>query len=790
MHRVPSGPVKESSEIPSRVETSWWTRDCCFGWFLVAATLIAYLPVWHAGFLWDDDILLTGNPLIHQADGWYRFWLTKETPDYFPLTSTSFWLEWRLWGMNATGYHVTNVLLHAASALLVWRVLARLKIPGARLAAVIFALHPVAVASVAWIAERKNALAMFLFLLTLLWYLRFEDMGHRRWYWISVVTFILALLSKTAAAPLPLVLLGIAWWRRGCLTGRDVLRSTVFFGAAGLLAWITIRFQYHNAIGHDIVRTDDFWSRLAIAGRAVWFYFYKAVFPAGLVPVYPRWPTGAVSLISFVPGLLMLVGLFICWWQRASWGKAVLSGCGYAVVMLLPVLGFLNIYFFRYSLVADHWQYFAIIGIVALAAAGMTAVLDRFPRGKVIFCGTLLMVLGVMTWRQAGVYRDAETLWRTTLAGNPNCAVAHDGLGYVLLQVGKADEATEQFQLALQNDPGYAQPRYNLGRVLSQKGDVDGAIGQYQQALQINPDYAQAHKNLGALLLQKGDVDGAMPHFQRALQINPKNAEAHFNLGNAEMRNGSVDEAIAEFQRSLQLKPDYADACYDLGIALLQKDRLDDGIVQLQKALQLRPDQADACYNLGIAFVRKGRAADAITEFQKTLQINPDNVEAHYNLGVLLQNGRMDEAIAEFQKVLQINPGYAPAHNDLGGALLQKGDLAGSIAEFKKALQINPNDLKAQNNLAWELATAPEASLRDGNKAVELARQANELSGGENPVVLHTLAAAYAEAGRFSDATSTAQKAAGLARMAGQAALAAQLEDELKRYAEGRALHE
>ena len=526
-------------------------RNWLFGLFLIAATLIAYLPVWHASFIWDDDVLLTASPLIKDPHGWYRFWCTTTTPDYCPVTSTSFWLEWRLWGTNATGYHVTNVLLHTASAILLWRVLARLKIPGAKLAAAIFALHPVNVASVAWIAERKNTLAMLFFMMTLLCYLKFDDANLRRWYWISASAFALALLSKTAAVPLPFVLLGIGWWRRGRVEWKDIFRSATFFCAAGSLALITIRFQYHNAIGHDIVRTDDFWSRLAVAGRAVWFYFYKGVFPAGLVPVYPRWHTGAVSMVSFTPGLLLAAGFFLCWRYRAKWGKAPLLGFGYSVVMLLPVLGFLNIYFFRYSLVADHWQYFAIVGIIALAAAGIATALHRFGKLKMSFCGALLLLLGILTWRQANIYRDAKTLWRATLAGNPDCAVAHDGLGYVLLQNGKRNESIVHFQQALQIEPDYAQAHYNLGNALFQKGGVDAAIAHFQRALQINPDYAEAHNNLGGALLQEGAVDEAIAHFQKALQIKPDDVEAHNNLGNALFQKRNVDEAISLFPKGV-----------------------------------------------------------------------------------------------------------------------------------------------------------------------------------------------------------------------------------------------
>jgi len=544
-------------------------RDWLFGLFLVVATLIAYQPVWHAGFIWDDDRFLTDNPFVKSADGLYRLWFTASTPDYYPMTFSSLWLDWHLWGNHPLGSHLVNVLLHGLSAVLLWRVLLRLKIPGALLAAALFALHPVNVESVAWIAERKNTLAMFFYAGALLFWLRFDEGGGSRWYGLALGAFALALFSKSAVAPLPVVLLGIVWWRRGRLGWKDVRQIAPFFVISAAICWVTVWFHYHRAIGHDVIRTDGFWSRLAGAGWAVWFYLYKAALPLNLVFVYPRWQINVRNVLTYIPLVLLAAMFALCWCCRRRWGKGLFFALAYFVVMLLPILGFLNIYYMRYSLVADHWEYFAIIGPIALAA-GMI----RRP----IVAAALLLALGTLTWRQCGMYANAETLWRTTLHRNPNCAMAHINLGILLRQTGRVEEAISHYQKALQIEPRSAEAHSDLGRALLGKGRLEEAIAQYQQALKIKPDLAEAHLNLGSALRQKGMVDAAISHFQEALKINPNFAEAHFDLGNALLQKGRLDDAIRQYREALKINPDFTGARAALVDVLLQEGKLDEAI--------------------------------------------------------------------------------------------------------------------------------------------------------------------------------------------------------------------
>ncbi len=854
----PGGRSKLPSNVLAALLTRWPGRGWLLGALLVAATFVAYLPVWRAGFIWDDDTFLLGNPLIQRADGLWRLWFTTASQDYFPLTSTTLWFEWRLWGPNPLGYHLVNVLLHALSAVLLWRVLKGLKIPGGALAAAIFAVHPVNVESVAWITERKNTLCMFFYLLSVLLYLRSCGMGRLEppgveasdleatagrstlasslFYWLALGAFALALLSKTAGAPLPLVLLGLAWWRCGRIKLGDVWRSLPFFVLAAGMGLISLWFQYHRAIGASMldVRNDGFWSRLAGAGWAVWFYLYKALLPLHLSFVYPRWQIDPSRALAYVPGVLLVACFVICWCYRRRWGKALLCGLGYFVLLLLPVLGFLNIYFMRYSLVSDHWQYFAIIGPIALVAAGIALALAHTKTSVpyAIFSGAFVVALGALTWRQAGSYRNLETLWTATLAQNPRASIAHNNLGNLLLQRGQVKEAIAHFQQALAIQPNASDVHCNLGSALLVQGRAAEAVAHFKEALRIQPTSAQAHINLGNVLLQQGQVNEALAHFQKAVELQPGQASAFYSLGSALLQAGRTEEAVAQFQRALELQPNLASAHMNLGNALLSKRQLNEAIIQFRQAAELEPGLATAHHNLGNALLQagqvdeaitqfraalaiqpdfagahnglanallgKGQADEAITEFQKALRLQPDFAEAHLNLAnLLLQSDRVDEAIPHFRKALQLQPNLVDAHNNLANALLRKGQVDEAITHYERALSLEPNLAEAHNNLAnallqkgrpaeavthyraaiaarpdnpyllnnlaWVLATSPQASVRNGARAVELAQQAEHLSGGKDPGLLGTLAAAYAEAGRFKEAVATAQRALELA---------------------------
>ncbi len=531
-------------------------KDWLLAAVLVVAVFLVYQPVWHAGFIWDDDAFLTDNPLIKAPDGLYGFWFTTTPPDYFPLTSSMLWMEWRLWGLNAFGYHLVNILLHGFSAVLLWCVLRRLNVPGAWMAGLIFAVHPVNVETVAWITERKNVLPMVFYLLTFLTYFRFEKNGRRRWYVVALGMFLLGLLAKTSVVMLPILLLGCAWWRRGKVTVRDLWRSVPFFALSLVLGLVTVWYQTHRAIGTDVVRTDGFASRLAVAGCAVWFYLYKALLPINLSFVYPRWSLDPALPASWLP-LAALAALFalliVC--RHRVWGRPALFALGCYVVALLPVLGFINIYFMQYSLVADHWQYFAIIGVIAIVTAVGSWIVKSagIPRIGYVLGAAVVATLAVLSWQQSRVYADAETLYRTTITRNPDCWMADNNLGMTLAGRGQVDEAIACFRMSLAINPENAEAHYNLGRALGDREQFDDAIAHYRKALEIKPDYAEAHSNLGAVLAGRRQFNEAITHFQKALAIKPDFELAHYNFGLVLASLGRVDDAIAQFQKALEL---------------------------------------------------------------------------------------------------------------------------------------------------------------------------------------------------------------------------------------------
>jgi tetratricopeptide (TPR) repeat protein len=778
-----------------KFDRSSWNRDWVFGLLLVAATLTTYLPAWNGKPIWDDDRHLT-RPELRSVEGLYRIWTQpSSTAQYYPLVHTVFWVEHKLWGDLTPGYHLVNILLHAFSALLLLKILRRLEVPGAWLAAAIFALHPVQVESVAWMSELKNTLSGVFYFGSALAYLKFDRTRNGRLYAIALGLFILGLLSKTVIATLPAALLVVFWWERGRLFWKRDARPLVPFFLTGITAGLFTAWLERKFIGAE-GRTFDFTviERFLIAGRAFWFYLGKLFWPAHLVFIYPRWNvSGAVWWQYLFPAAALLL-LAAAWALRGRW-RGPLAGLLFFAGTLFPALGFFNVYPFRFSFVADHFQYLAGVGVITLASAGAARLLGRWrlwgrPGGNVL-CLTLLAILTCLTWRQCGTYADIETLWRNTLVKNPDCWLARNNLGVTLADKGRLDEAIENYHKAIQIDPNSADTLNNLGFALAAKGRFDEAIENYYKAIQIKPNYTDALNNLGLALVAKGRFDEAIENYRKAIQIDPNSAITLNNLGVALAAKGRFDEAIENFRKTIQIDPNPADALNNLGFALAAKGRFDEAIENYRKAIQINPNSAPALDNLGFALAAKGRFDEAIGDFRKAIQINPNSAPALDNLGMALAaRGRFDEAIENYYKAIRINSNRPETFFHLGMALGQLGRTREAVTQYREALGLNPNLAGALNDLAWILATSPTAEFRDGTQAVQLAERACELTHYGQPLFIGTLAAAYAEAGRFSEAVETAKRALDLSVAQNNKPLAVAIQARLKLYETNVPYHE
>jgi tetratricopeptide (TPR) repeat protein len=569
---------------------------------LAGLLVLVYWPAICGGFIWDDDVYVTNNPLLTAPHGWQDIWFSaKHQSQFFPLVFTTLRVEHALWGLNPFGYHLANILLHAANAVLVWLVLRRMGIPGAWMAAALFAFHPVQAESVAWITELKNTQSTLFYLLALLTWINFiDDKRSTRWkdYSLTVLFYVLALLSKTTACTLPAALLLIPWiqgkqigWRR---IGQ-IIPFLILGIAAGLLSiwWEQHLGNYRQDVGQNLTLVE----RVLIAAHALWFYVGKLIWPVNLTFSYPHWQVNAGEALNYIWLAGCLAVMFALWFWRKTLGRRVIGAVIFFAAALSPLLGFIPLYTFKFSYVADHYQYVACIGLLALAAAG----LQQMPR---VFSVIVLLVLGGLTWKQAHIYQDQKALWEDTLAKNPTSWMADD----------------------------------NLGTVYRGEGDFEKAIDCYRKAIQLNPNFAQAHYNLGIILFKTGDAGEAMSEFQEAIQLDPQDALAFYNFANALDQGGQPDDAIKQYEEAVRLKPDFINARVNLGIAFGRLGRLDEAATQFQEVVRLDPDNAEAHNNLGAVLRAQGRLDEAIEQFQDAIRINPEFDLARTNLNAALSN--------------------------------------------------------------------------------------------------------------------------------------------------------
>ena len=660
---------------------------------LLLAAFCAYAPALRGGLLWDDDAHVT-KPALQSLAGLGRIWFELgATQQYYPILHSAFWLEHRWWGDATLGYHVVNVLLHVAAALLLVRILQRLSIPGAWLAAFVFTLHPVQVESVAWITELKNVLSTVFYLSAALSYLRFDETRRTRHYWGALAFFACALLTKSVTATLPAALLVVFWWKRGRLDlRRDIapLLPWLVFGATTGLFTAWVERKYIGAEGADYAL--NLLQRTLLAGRVVWFYAGKLLWPADQSFIYPRWDIDPTAVWSYVFPLAA-AGLIFAAWRLRQRMRGPLAGLLFFGGTLVPVLGFFNVYPFRYSYVADHFQYLACLGLIVLGAAAVAQATARLGTAtRVVGAAALVLMLCAATAKLAANYRDNRHLFESVLALNPRCWMAHGNLGDELAQTGEADAAAAQFTEALRLNPDYYGASNNLGHLLLQQRRVADALPYFENALRMHPKFLEARVNLSHALLLSGRLNEAANHAMIALINSPASAAAEVCVADVQQMTGHLASAIGHYQRALALDPKSFDAHANLGFALLAKGDFTTSIDHSTTALRLDPKSAVAHNNLGNALLSLEKLAAAADQFQSALALDPNYAEAHQNLAVALRrNGQTAAAITHAEAALRLRPETPEIRINLALALIDAGRSEEARAHWAEAKKMMPS---------------------------------------------------------------------------------------------------
>lgn len=571
---------------------------------LFLTTVLAYIPAMHAGYIWDDDSYVTENELLRNLEGLGRIWIPSETPQYYPLVFSTFWLEYQIWELKPMGYHVTNILLHAVSALLLWIVMIRLRVPGAWLIASVFALHPVMVESVAWITERKNVLSMCFYLLSALAYFYFDEMRFGRkgdissqeqgvlhshswgWYAAAFVLFVCALLSKTVTCSLPAALILVMVWLRTPMTAKRLAPLIPFFIIGFILAMNTagLEQEHVGAVGEDFDFT--FIERCLIASKCLLFYPWKLLWPAELMFIYPRWEIDATDPIQYIPlAACLAIGIACVFAFSRGWRGPFIALAFYAGTVF-PAIGFFNVYPHLFSFVADHFVYHASIGFIAFIVGGLAYLLRNGVPLRII-AAVILPTLFALTWMQTTIYEDEETVWRDTIARNPDAWMPRNNLASLLLQ--EADRAL-------------ADGRHDRVHELAHEAHYHA-----EEALRVRPHHHTAHSNRSEALRLLGEYDEALAAIERAIDEAPHMVDYIWQRGRLLELMNRPDEAIHAYDEALGLAPESLALRSDLARVLLRTDQLEEAANVLQELLSLQPGHAMSLASLASIRERQGR---------------------------------------------------------------------------------------------------------------------------------------------------------------------------------------
>ena len=661
-----------------------------------------YSPSIHGTWLWDDNVDVVQNPVVHDPAGWWKIWLTPSGWHFFPLKSTLQWVQWHLWENHTTGYHVTNVALHLAGALLLWRLLTRLGVRHGWLGALLFTVHPLAVESVAWIAELKNTLSLPLLLLAALAWLEFDERSRRAAYARSLFFFVAAMLAKSSVVMFPLVLLLYQAWRHGRVRKNDWRSIAPFFAVSLALGLVTIWVEGQQSPAVEALMPHwNLLQRIVASGRALGFYFFKGLVPSRLSPVYAEWsPVGAAWLLAWIAALVIAIVAATRW---KTWGRHVGLGLGFFVFNLLPVLGVIPMAYHHIAWVADHFVYLPLVGLVGLAVAGVDWIETRRGETAGRFSGLILLGLSaIFAWqahRYAAVFQNEETLWTYATETQPDAWLPHHDLAFELARTRPSD-AISHYQAALRLKPADADAANNLGNIFLAANRPDDAIAAYEQAVRIRPTYIEAQANLGNAYARAGRKSEAAAACGRALQLAPENVAANITLADLYSQNGQAEAALPHYLAALVHQPNDAFLLNNTAALQLQLGRVADAQHNFERAVELAPAYVEPRVNLGYLLVESGRNNEAIAQWQEALRLAPGTNAAQIGLANLyVQTGRPAAAEQLYRAALAHQPDDAEVRNNLAYALMQQGRIDEAITECERALQLQPNFQPARENL-------------------------------------------------------------------------------------------
>ena len=750
---------------PLTVATSYSWQDVLAFVALGLLVVVSYLPamLW-GGFVWDDRIITNSDP-VREVSGLWQIWFSPRAigaeGHYWPLVYTTFWLEHKLWGFAPAGYHIVNVLLHWVNTLLLWHLLRRLVVPGAWTVAAAFAVHPLHVESVAWVIERKDVLSGLFYLVAVLAWMRFVEQPNPRRYVCSLALYVAGLLSKSIVITLPAALLIWHWWKQGHVTSTDLLRI-VPFCVIGLAITIGDLSFYRSveplSLGYSLTE------RTLIAARALWFYVGKLLWPTNLAVIYPLWDIRVADSLAWGYLIAVVVLAVVLWHFRHQFGRGPLAGVLFFAVMLSPVLGFVDYGYMQYAFVADRFQYLAGIGVLAVvisaAAHSVSRLPDLWQKGALGVAVVVLVVLGMLTWRQASVYRDNETLNRHIIALNPQARHAHYNLGYALYKQTRYAEAVDAYLVSIEQRPDYVAAHSNLGMALNKleryeeaethlrraialdpntkqikdyhlhlgdslygQGRYAEAVDAYRVFIEQRPDYAAAHSNLGMALNKLERYKEAETHLRRAIALDSKTKHGHRHLGNALYEQGRYAEAVDAYFVSIEQSPDDAVAHSNLGAALNKLERYEEAETHLRRAIALDSKTKHGHRHLGNALYEQGQYAEAVDAYRVAAEQRPDDAVTHASLGATLNIlGHNEEAETHLHRALALNPSHTEALYFLATLRAEQQRYDEMLELLQRLINIDPNDAEAHVSMgvAFFFLGRSDEALRSFDQALSL----------------------------------------------------------------------